>query len=261
MKHYFLTGICLVLMTCQGERKEAEKQIETKIESTEDLIRKMLASRSDSAVSAYQFVQKTIRYDSTGAVRDSSTWYEAVTYPDKFRIDFGPLSQGSMVLFRSDSAYRYRNFELDTVYHSPQDFLLIEGRFAGCDEVSEVLDRLQELGYDTNEFYHLDSAGVYVLGGNPNDLRKKQIWLDQQHLYMVKSVVLLGEDRVLEVKYEDFKQIGDFWIETTVLVYEKGRLLQEEYYRDIKTGVKFPPGLFNPDNAFAGHWLDEAESN
>lgn len=243
----------LIILGGLSQKLIAQKEV---ITSTEELVNTILNSPK-SDIKSYTFIQNTLRYDTLGQVKDTSIWYEAVQYPDKFRIDFGSLEKGNTALFKRDSCYRFRSFELDTIYYSPQTFLFFESGFEGYEKIEEIINRIEVLGYDTDQFYHLEDKGVYVIGGDPNDLTQKQIWLDETHFYMVRSVIILGDGRVFDLTYEDFKQIDNFWIETKVVVYLKDRLFQIEEYTEIDIRPDIPKNFFEKSKAFDAHWYNE----
>ncbi len=242
-------SILLVLMVVAS----CSRPVSSDIKSTEDLI-EVLKQKPGSDVESYTFVQETIRYDTLGNPRDTSTWYEAVAYPDRFRIDIRQWDSGNTAIFRYDSCYRFRDHLLDTTYHSPQAFLFLESGFSGYNTLEEVLGRFEELGYDPDEFYDLEAQGVYVIGGNPHDLSSQQFWLDKEHFYVIRNIMLLADGRRLDVRYDDFVQLGSFWIETKVSVYVEGRLVQLETYQDIDIKPQLPDQFFDPENPFQGHW-------
>src|SRR5438270_4069960 len=53
-----------------------------------ELLKAMHDKHSGKYCQTVQFDQKTVRYDNQSA-KDTSYWYEWISYPDKFRIDFG----------------------------------------------------------------------------------------------------------------------------------------------------------------------------
>ncbi len=247
------------LPACQGgdqAKDEGKPGSQDTLSQTgmDELITKILSSPPKKPGFAYRFIQTTIRFDSTGTPSDTSLWYEAIQMPDKFRIDFGPLEAGNTVMFRSDSAYRYRDSQLDTSYYAPQDFLFFEGGFPGCEDVAAVKARLKVLEIDPEKFHLNEEKGVYVFGAEAGDTTSKQMWLDQEHLYIVKGVLPRGEDNVIVLDFQEFKQFGDDWIESVVLIYRNGQLIQEEYYKDIVADITLPDGFFDPNRAFEAHW-------
>src|SRR6202020_991646 len=54
------------------------------------------------------FNQTTERFRNDSLIK-TSTWYEAIVYPDLLRIDFDSVKSSSGVIFRHDSTYVFRN--------------------------------------------------------------------------------------------------------------------------------------------------------
>src|SRR4051812_35387873 len=52
---------------------------------------------------SYTFSQKNSHYRNDSVIRHSE-WYEAVEFPDKFRINFGDQKEGNFVIFKRDTA-------------------------------------------------------------------------------------------------------------------------------------------------------------
>ena len=103
-------------------------------------------------------------------IRDTSTWYEAISYPDRFRIDFGDLNNGNTNIYRNDSVYVFRKNEL--VHQGPQiqEFLLLEGGIFTY-PADTVISKLVQLGVDTevfNEGNYKQNLGIatFVHGNN-----------------------------------------------------------------------------------------------
>ncbi|MEM7299328.1 MAG: hypothetical protein AAF391_13805, partial [Bacteroidota bacterium] len=80
-------------------------------EGTENLIRYWKDRYQEGRLMAFTFVQETIRFRD-GEVRDTATWYEAVQYPNFFRIDLGEKDLKNRNLYRNDSVYVIREGEL-----------------------------------------------------------------------------------------------------------------------------------------------------
>ncbi|MEL6917967.1 MAG: hypothetical protein AAFO99_09575 [Bacteroidota bacterium] len=251
--HTFLIATLVNLFCCST----AIGQRSSEIENLPRLIDRILELRKDADVNAYTFTQETIRYDSLANPRDTVIWYEAVQYPDKFRIDFGSLDQGNMVLFKEDQAYRYRNFQLDTVYYAPREFLFMESGFAGYGSTTEILKRFEKLGFDPLKFYVREKENVFVIGAEPGDYTSKQFWVDRTHFYITRSIEVLNNGRKLDVHYSNFKNLNGFWIETDVTIYLNGKILQFEKYLNVETYVNFNPTFFDHSEPFEWHWFTE----
>ena len=55
----------------------------------EELLKAMHDKYAGKYCQTIMFDQRTVKYDTSGAIKDTALWYEWISYPDKFRIDFG----------------------------------------------------------------------------------------------------------------------------------------------------------------------------
>src|SRR3978361_1176730 len=138
----------------------------SKINTSTDVLKKMYDRYGGKWYKTFHFVQTTENYRNDSLVR-TSTWYEAVIFPDKFRIDFGDLKNGNAVIYNKDSAYNFRNNKLVRVTPNDDDltFLLGGMYFYSFDTVKAMITRL---GYDINKFHEdtWQNKPVYVIGSN-----------------------------------------------------------------------------------------------
>lgn len=227
------------------------------IKSAKALIKQMHKANKGKWFNAFTFVQKTIRFDQEGAVRDSSIWYEAIQYPKNFRIDYGPLDDGNANIFRNDSVYSFRSGALQAAAINPQQFLLMKGGLYHY-PVKKVLSMLTEYGYNIQQFRsdRWNGRPVYVLGAEAADEKSAQFWIDAEHFYLVRRISQASNERILDVHYSDHIASGGGWVEQTVKFYLDGRYIQLEYYQDIDTAPRLPASLFNPKAFGQEHWFD-----
>ena len=214
------------------------------ITSTAQLLDAMQTKHRDKWFKAFTFTQETIRYNADRSVRDTATWYEAIQYPDQFRIDFD--DNGRFVIFDNDSSFRYENYNFQTARLEPQEFLLFKGGMYYTPP-SQVLKKLKEYGYDTSLFRNDQFKGrrVYVIGAEEGDLKTKQFWIDADYFYTVRRISQVGGDRTLDVHYEDHKRVKQGWVEQTVTFYLDEQLRQIEYYLEIEAFDQLPSAMFN----------------
>lgn len=201
----------------------------------------------------FTFEQQTIRYDGNGAVRDTTVWNEAIHYPDQFRIDYG--EEGRFVIFRNDSAYRFTDFENQSVQLEPQEFLLFKGGMYFMPSY-QVLNKLKEYGYNTDLFREdrFNGQRVYVIGAEKDDLKTKQFWINADHFYTVRRISQVGQGRTLDVQYSDHQKFDGGWVEQTVIFYLDQRLIQVEKYLDIEVNQDLDKNIFNPVNPKREWW-------
>lgn len=221
--------------------------LSAQITNTGQLMDAMQAKNRQSWFKEFTFTQETIRYTREGTVRDTAIWYEAVSYPDLFQIDYN--DQGRFVIFKNDSSYRFQNYTLQRVALEPQEFLLFKGGMYFISP-AKVMKKLKEYGYDTSIFREdrLNGRKAYVVGAKAGDLKSKQFWIDADHYYTLRRISEVGQGRILDVQYSDHKSVDGGWVEQTVTFYLDGRLLQIEHYLDIDASKVLDPQIFDQSN-------------
>lgn len=214
------------------------------ITSTGQLLDAMQVKNRQSWFKEFTFTQETIRYTQEGAVRDTAIWYEAVSYPDLFRIDYN--DQGRFIIFKNDSSYRFDNYTFQRSALEPQEFLLFKGGMYFISP-AQVKDKLTEYSYDTSVFREdrLNGRRAYVVGAKKGDLKTKQFWIDADHYYTVRRISQVGQGRILDVQYSDHKRVNGGWVEQTVTFYLDGRMLQIEHYLNIDASKTLDEQIFD----------------
>lgn len=233
-----LSVLCLL---CFSQLSNAQ------ITSTGQLLDAMQVKNRKDWFKEFTFTQETIRYDQSGAVRDTAIWYEAVSYPDLFRIDYN--DKGRFIIFKNDSSYRFLDYAFQRKGLEPQEFLLFKG---GMYYISpaKVMDKLKEYGYDTSIFREdrINGRRAYVVGAKKGDLSAKQFWIDADHFYTLRRISSAGQGRTLDVQYSDHKKVNGGWVEQVVTFYVDERLVQIEHYLDIDASKPLSPSIFDPKN-------------
>ena len=201
----------------------------------------------------FTFLQTTESYQND-TLSKKTTWYEAISYPDKFRIDFGNPVEGNAVIFRNDSMYRFSKGQLSkkSVDNNDLTFLLGGMYFYSYDE---VLKQIATLHYDLTKF-HKDrwkNKEVYVIGSDNHDEKLNQLWIDQEKLVLVR-MIKYDDNRKEEGLFENQIQAGGGWSETVAVFYIDDKLIQKEYYFDCKANPVIDPGVFDPSQFGKVHW-------
>src|SRR5580700_11352147 len=75
--------------------------------SGRDIVRKMHDRYAGKWYQSFTFTQTTQQYRND-TLRATQIWHEFIRFPDRFRMDFGVPDSGNSVIFRGDSAYRFR---------------------------------------------------------------------------------------------------------------------------------------------------------
>jgi len=196
-----------------------------------DVIRLMQQRGAKGWFGSVTFVQRTIQADGTVA-----TWYEALRIPGQLRIDIAPVSSGNVMLFRSDSIYRYIGGELKLSRPLVHPLLLL-----GFDVYGQPAERttaaLEKLGYDLSKVHAAEWQGrkVWVVGAAQGDTTSKQFWVDQ----------------------ERYVALGKGWIETEVLFLEDGKVTLTEEYTRLVADPTLEPALFEAGAYRAPGWVTE----
>lgn len=220
---------------------------------SKDVIKKMYDRYGGKWFSTFTFVQTTENYRNDSLIK-TSTWYEAVMYPDNFRIDFGDIKDGNAVIFKKDSAYSFHDGSLKKVSSNTDNltFLLGGMYFFPYDS---IISKLTKSGYNLNHFYEdkIDEKPVYVIGADNKEDKSNQIWIDKEKLLVVKFIKF-EDGHKEEGIFEDHKQFGNGWSETKCRFYVDDKLLQKETYHDCKAGGYLDPKVFEPSLFGKIHW-------
>ena len=219
-----------------------------------ELLQLIKEQTRDFTFNEYTFIQETIRMNKDGSVRDTTTWYEALRFPDRFRIDFGELENGNAVIYRNDSVYLFREGSLAKSKAEENELMLLEGGIC-THPVDTIRARMERQGYDLSKFRtdYFRGEPVYVIGAEKGDSTSKQIWIHKEKLATVRRLDP-GEERMVEAIFDDFVYQDGAWIETWVEFYIDGQLLQTERYRSINTKPELEDALFDPNRFGEWNW-------
>ncbi len=199
------------------------------------------------------FTQNT--YRPNDSLNMHMTWYEAIEFPDKYRIDFNSISKGNAALFRNDSAFRFRKGILQDTRVDKNDLLLLLGGLY-FREKEDIIKRLSLLGYNL-EFLSENTwrkRAVYVIGAAKGDTLNNQIWIDKQDLKVVRTISHLGPMEILEMRVDESLKTCQGYTDTRLSFYINGKLDQQEQYNDLQSGMKIDPAVFDPKRFGTVHW-------
>jgi hypothetical protein len=226
-----------------------------KIRSTEALIDAMHRQYRGKWARTVTFTQRNTHY-AADTVKGTSTWYEAIEYPDKFRIDFGVPREGNAMILAEDSMYNFKGGELKARQFRVNELMLLAGGLNFLDKAA-ALAQMQKAGYNTNIFREDTWEGrkAYVVGAQKGDEKTAQCWFDAQHLYLVRSVSVSPKGSVQDGRFSKHMQAAGGWLETEVLFLVDGKKAQLEEYQDVKINPSLPDGLFTPAHFGKVHWM------
>jgi len=205
-----------------------------------DIIRSAHKKYYQGPCKIYTFSQKNTHYKND-TVSGHSEWYEAIEFPDKFRIDFGDRKIGNYVIFKNDSVFNYKKDELvKTRADSSTLLLLLGGMFYR--DLEDVLRRIRVANYNTKilSVQKWNGKDTYVIGAKENDLKPNQVWIDKKTLQVMRIVEKINDEDMMDMRFEAHQYWCKGYMETKVSFRRNGKLEQVEEYFDIRVADKFP---------------------
>jgi hypothetical protein len=225
--------------------------------NSEKVLKQMYDCYSGKWYHTFTFVQKTENFKNDSLVK-TSTWYEAIMFPDKFRIDFGDLKDGNAVIYAGDSAYSFRGSILKSTTADNNDLTFLLGGLYFY-PFDKVIDEVKTLHYDLTKF-HTDTwykKPVYVIGANTNDEKVNQLWIDKEKMVLVRFIKY-DDNRKEEGILEGQQKFAGGWSETKATFYINDKLIQKEYYRECTANGNVDPKIFQPSEFGKVHWYKES---
>lgn len=209
----------------------------------EGLLKGMYNRYAGKWYKSFVFIQTTDQYRNDSIVK-SSTWYEAIVFPDKFRIDFGEKKDSNAVIFLKDSVYNFRKGKLlRTTYNDDNLTFLLGGMYFLKYEA--VREKIIKDGYDITKFYMTDWLGkkAFIIGANEPSEKSNQIWIDKEKLVIVKFIKFKNGEKE-EGIFSGHKKFGNAWSETACDFYVNDKLIQREIYNNCQADVKVNEAIF-----------------
>ena len=108
--------------------------------------------------------------------------------------------------------------------------------------LKEAIEKLEKYGFETQVFRKdtfMDKP-AYVIGDDDS-----QFWLHAEDFYCMRRISATGQGKKLDIVYDDFKPLGQGWVEQKVTFYFEGKKRMEEFYFDIKLKDHINPKTFN----------------
>ncbi|MCU0390601.1 MAG: hypothetical protein MUE81_05750 [Thermoflexibacter sp.] len=229
------------------------------INSTEALIEAMHKKYKGKAAKNVTFTQYNTHYEAD-TVKNKTIWYEAIAYPNNFRIDFGELKEGNAVIFAKDSVYNFKNGQNIRKGAFKNNLILLAGGLNFMDK-DKVLEELKNAGYDVNKFREdsYDGREVYVVGADKGDFATAQFWIDKNKLYLVRTFEKMPNGDVREARFSKHTKSGKGWIETEVLFLINGKKTQLEEYKNLKSNVDLDLRVFDATYFGKVHWMEKSK--
>jgi hypothetical protein len=218
-----------------------------------DVLKTMFKQYGGKWYKTFTFIQTTERYRND-SLQSTQTWYEAASFPDKFRIDFGNVDSGNAVIYKGDSSYNFRRGKLLRTRKDANDLtFLLGGMYFYTYEVAA--EKMKSLGYDLSKSFETTWKGkpVYVIGAAVESEKLNQLWIDKDKLVMVRFFKY-ENGRKEEGILDGHVKAGIGWTETKADFYFDDKLLQKEVYHDFKANVALDESLFDPTAFGKWHW-------
>jgi sulfur carrier protein ThiS len=194
------------------------------------------------------FLQNNTAY-TTGGQEQKSQWYEHIEIPGKLRIAFLPATQRSGLVQVDDRVATFDNGIRVDFRPSVNPLLLLTADVYAA-PVTAIMRGLDSLNVDgeivrTDEW---DGQPVYVVGAKAGDSTSNQLWVDRNHLRLVRFIQRnkAGErTMVSDIRVQNYKDIQGFEVPTEFLVLRNGRPVWREQYADVRVNEDFPTGTFD----------------
>lgn len=215
----------------------------TQIKTGKDLIIALHKKYEGKPCKTVAFKQKTIRYQND-TIASTSVWTEYLSFPDKLKIIFGDSAKGSYTVFKNDSAFHYRSHKFSKNNADKNLIMLLLGGMY-YRKKDDVLKRLQEFKIDLDSLciLNVDGKECYVIGVSNENPNKPQIRINKKTMQM-ESFIEDMNGTMIEVKVADRQKACGADLETKLLIYADGKLMQEEHYYEVQFNPKLPANTF-----------------
>lgn len=205
-----------------------------------ELIIAMNAKLNNAPCKAYSFSQKNTHYRNDSVI-GHSVWHEAVEFPDKFVIMIENKDGANRLVFKNDSAFRYKeNKLLSSRVDSSMLILVMGGMYHR--EVNDVIRRFNEAKYNLDVLTEQpwQDRPTWVIGAKPGDLKSNQLWIDKETFKVMRLIQRINATDVMDMRFEKHQKMCNAFVETQVSFRRNGKLEQVEEYYDIKEIKQFP---------------------
>jgi hypothetical protein len=222
--------------------------------STPGLVKAMHDRYAGKYLKTISFLQNNTRYTTSGQ-EQKSQWYEHIEIPGKLRIAFLPATQRSGLVQVDDRVASFDNGIRVDFRRSVNPLLLLTADVY-VSPIEKIMLRLDSLDIDETIIRTdtWDGEPVYVVGAKAGDTTSNQMWVDKDHLRLVRLIQRskTGDPAIVsDTRVRNYKEIEGFEIPTEFLVLRNGRPFWREQYADLKVNETFPTGTFDQDK-----WYD-----
>jgi hypothetical protein len=216
--------------------------------SSSTLLKAMHDRYDGTYLKTISFLQNNTQYTTTGEEKKSQ-WYEHLEVPGKLRIAFLPATQKSGMVQVEDKVASFDNGIRVDFRRSVNPLLLLTSDVYAM-PVAAIMHGLDSLRVDTDIMRNDEWEGdpVYVVGAKAGDTISNQMWVDRDHLRLVRFIQSQkAGDRTIvsDIRVKGYKEIDGFEVPTEFLVVRNGRPFWREQYADVRVNEVFPAGTFD----------------
>jgi hypothetical protein len=219
-----------------------------KVTTTPGLVKAMHDRYDGKFLKTLTFLQNNTAYTTTGE-EQKSQWYEHLQAPGKLRIAFLPATQKSGLVQVNDRVASFDNGMRVDFRPSVNPLLLLTADVYTAPPAT-IMRGLDSLGVNTAIIRTDDWEGrpIYVVGAKAGDTTSTQLWVDREHLHLLRFIQRDSHaDRTIvsDMHVKSYREISGFQIPTEVLVFRNGRLVWREERTDIRANVELSPDVFD----------------
>jgi len=194
------------------------------------------------------FLQNNTAYTPSGA-EVKSQWYEHIEIPGKLRIAFLPATTKSGMVQVDNKVASFDNGIRVDFRPSINPLLLLTADVYVA-PVAVITRDLDSLHVNMELMRNDDWEGqpVYVVGAKAGDSTSNQMWVDRDHLRLVRFIQSSQSGTrtiVSDIRVLNYKEIQGFDIPTEFLIIRNGRPFWREQYADVRINEDFPTGTFD----------------
>jgi hypothetical protein len=194
------------------------------------------------------FKEKAITIHSDGTSK-TEVWDEALALPGKLRINIGPSSEGSGLIFVDNTLTRFQKGKSLGTEHYVH-MLLVLGFDVYRQDPSMTIEQAKAEGFDLTQIHEekWDGEEVYVVGAAKSDLKSRQFWIEKKRMLFVRMIEPDEHDatKIHESRFRGYQKLSKGWISARVEFDTDGKNVFNEDYFDIKANAKVDPALFDP---------------
>ena len=174
---FFLSATVLIGATPPSKKVNGEK-----------IMKEMYKRYAGKWYKDFSFTQTTENYRHDSLIK-TATWYEAIVFPDHFRISFGDIKDGNAMIQKRDSVFNFRKGKLVRRGPRGEDLTFLLGGMYFIPFDSTKARMLRE-GYDFSKAHESvwGDKKVYVLGTATDDEKGNQLWIDKEKLIVVRFI-------------------------------------------------------------------------